>query len=238
MTAFEIILLILGIAFVIISFFMVDNKPKGSFKDRVIPDATEFEKIRTQTVELSQREVGKIVQEAEDKLENLSNDKIIAVGEYSDQIMEKIKTDHQEVVFLYQMLQDKEEELKETIQKIDNVRVECEQLIREQEKKAEAIKEQSRKAEPAAQEAVKTAVKAPATKTVKKVVPAKPSHEASKSIQAPKPVKAVDSRDTMMLSRNDEIIALYKENKSVMEISKLLKMGQGEVKLIIDLYCK
>ena len=38
--------------------------------------------------------------------------------------------------------------------------------------------------------------------------------------------------------KTNEVIALYKKKKSVMEISKLLNMGQGEVKLIIELYCK
>ena len=46
-----------------------------------------------------------------------------------------------------------------------------------------------------------------------------------------------ENLDTGAINRNDEIIALYKSGKSVMEISKLLGMGQGEVKLIIDLYC-
>ena len=38
--------------------------------------------------------------------------------------------------------------------------------------------------------------------------------------------------------KTNEVINLYKKNKSVLEISKLLNMGQGEVKLIIELYCK
>ena len=38
--------------------------------------------------------------------------------------------------------------------------------------------------------------------------------------------------------RQEKILALYAENKSVREISKQLSMGQGAVKLIIDLYGK
>ena len=37
-------------------------------------------------------------------------------------------------------------------------------------------------------------------------------------------------------SQRDEILRLYKQGKSVLEISKSLGMGQGEVKLIIGLY--
>ena len=49
--------------------------------------------------------------------------------------------------------------------------------------------------------------------------------------------EALENLDTGEINRNDEIIALHKSGKSIMEISKLLGMGQGEVKLIIDLYC-
>ena len=38
------------------------------------------------------------------------------------------------------------------------------------------------------------------------------------------------------LNSNSEIIALYKKGRNVLEISKMLSIGQGEVKLVIDLY--
>ena len=37
-------------------------------------------------------------------------------------------------------------------------------------------------------------------------------------------------------NRNQKIIELYRQNKTVLEISKQLGLGQGEVKLVIDLY--
>ena len=37
-------------------------------------------------------------------------------------------------------------------------------------------------------------------------------------------------------NKNDEILALHRQGKSVLEISKELSVGQGEVKLVIDLY--
>ena len=36
--------------------------------------------------------------------------------------------------------------------------------------------------------------------------------------------------------RNDKILELYNKGKSVVEISKILGLGQGEVKLVIDLF--
>ena len=37
-------------------------------------------------------------------------------------------------------------------------------------------------------------------------------------------------------NHNDEIIALYKKGRSVLDISRMLSLGQGEVKFVIDLY--
>ena len=43
---------------------------------------------------------------------------------------------------------------------------------------------------------------------------------------------------TEELSTNDKILKMHSEGKSVMEISKELGMGQGEVQLILGLYGK
>jgi hypothetical protein len=40
----------------------------------------------------------------------------------------------------------------------------------------------------------------------------------------------------MNTNNNTQILALYSQGRSVMEISKLLDLGQGEVKLVIDLF--
>ena len=39
-----------------------------------------------------------------------------------------------------------------------------------------------------------------------------------------------------MENHNDEIVSLYKKGRSILEISKMLSLGQGEVKFVIDLY--
>ena len=301
MTGLEIALFILGTAFIIISFFIVDNtdrSPKAALTGAL--DADAFEQMRTDIIEKTTREADIILHETEDKLEAISNDKIIAVGEYSDQILEKIGSNHKEVVFLYQMLNEKEEELKGAVTKMDNTRIECEKLakqIKEAEERraaarAEAQQQAAAKSAAIAAQAVqadrpavrvantqasevlkytdddvptagessteniteetpKPVVKRPATRP-QAVSQARTQTTAARtqtgttqrrtktvvaSTQAISTPVQIINRDTGSLSRNDEIIALHKSGKSVMEISKLLGMGQGEVKLIIDLYC-
>ena len=42
--------------------------------------------------------------------------------------------------------------------------------------------------------------------------------------------------DSITSQQKEKILQLYKQGKSVLDISKALKIGQGEVKLIIGLY--
>ncbi|MCR5768177.1 MAG: hypothetical protein K6G45_06785 [Lachnospiraceae bacterium] len=276
MTGLEIALFILGAAFIIISFFIVDNSSRytrnqGASDSTVTGEA--IRRIGADAIEDMNRRSDLLIAESEDKLEALSNDKIIAVGEYSDQVLEKINSNHKEVVFLYQMLNDKEDELKDTVTKLENVRIECEKLIKaeaamEAQRANEAVKArtadstvknippQAPQKAPAAtpttttmpaetakvrqntttEEKAKTATTGPKP-GVRKTVASAPKNTVKKTTQQPAsaPIEA-EGRDNQSLSRNEEIIALHRQGKSVMEISKLLGMGQGEVRLIINLY--
>lgn len=263
MTGLEIALFVLGLALVIISFFIVDSHDKhyssaGDQKAQI--DPAQLASIKEGILSDITRESAGVVQDAEDKLESLSNDKIMAVGEYSDQVLQKIDTNHNEVVFLYQMLKEKEDDLKAMMQRIDNVKVECEKLIRESgtipltgletltanaERRAASRADIRIPAEtitakpvvkPEAERPVVRQTAAPAQEPVRKPAPKKQAPGPTPRRQ--QPTRDMGETDTAMLGRNEEIIALYKSHKSVMEISKLLGMGQGEVRLIIELYCK
>ena len=64
-----------------------------------------------------------------------------------------------------------------------------------------------------------------------------------KDAEVPEITEEIDEIDlspelTEELSTNDKILKMHSEGKSVMEISKELGMGQGEVQLILGLYGK
>ncbi len=304
MTGLEITLFILGAAFIIISFFIVGGNERSA-KDAVRSalDANVLEQMHEDFVEKANKRADFLLHETEDKLESLSNDKIIAVGEYSDQMLEKIESNHKEVVFLYQMLNEKEEALKATALGMENTRIACEKMIRDAEATREAVDKAAAAAEnrlsaaeamignrvptaagdikrsaadesmapatpagpgPAKNPAAAARTAAPSGTSAKTAAArtaatasktassgtaarpaAKPAAKAPARPAAPAPASVftgameapADNLDTGAINRNDEIIALHKSGKSIMEISKLLGMGQGEVKLIIDLYC-
>ncbi len=234
MTGLEIALFILGAAFVIISFFITaDNEKneKNEKKSTDIPDTGELEALGARIINDVNKKTETLVEDTESRLEQLSNDKIIAVDEYSGQVIEKIDANHREAVFLYQMLQEKEEELKSTMLQLDNVRIECERLMRENSITVPDADTADVKAPP-----VQDTDTAPAGQQTSGMASAKPKknpYMPKKQVEKPR----LDSEEGLS-DKNREIIALYKKKKSVLEISKLLGMGQGEVKLIIDLYCR
>ena len=254
MTGLEIALLVLGTLFVIISFFIVGEKntaQTGEEKGRTDIALTEGEKedLKKSIRDLLDREQDNTVRDTDASLDRLSNEKIIAVTEVSDQVLEKISANHKEVVFLYDMLQKKEEELKDTASELEDSRRQFAELY---EKMSELAKEEEerllrapaplppieeKKPEPAkpktrakkAAEAEKKPAKAPAKKPAKK---------EAEEVRLPDDIAGLvgEENDPGLASRNEKILSLHKKNKSIMEISKLMDMGQGEVKLVIDLY--
>ncbi|MDE7029153.1 MAG: hypothetical protein K2P63_04145, partial [Lachnospiraceae bacterium] len=67
------------------------------------------------------------VEKTERASERISNEKIMAINEYSETVLADINKSHQEVVFLYDMLNDKHNNLKETVKHVDKTAKEAEE---------------------------------------------------------------------------------------------------------------
>ena len=126
MNLLEIVLLIIG-ALVFVGSFVIPVK-KEELQEETVKlaeeevkklVAKEMEQAKTKMSELSEDACQEQVQKAERSMERISNEKIMAVNEYSDTVLEEIHKNHQEVVFLYDMLNDKHDTLKSTISEAD-----------------------------------------------------------------------------------------------------------------------
>lgn len=219
-----------------------------------------------------------------DKMSEIANDKMLAINDMSGQLMEKIEQNHKEVIFLYDMLNEKSDYLKDFSAKIDGLRHELEReedrikalnndlddkMIKVKEVRQTVIakpvapvevKQEKSRRVPTGIEQAKAAIKpaevpAQAKKLVKmkKEVEDIPSdindifdtdeRDIFKDAEVPEITEEIDEIDlspelTEELSTNDKILKMHSEGKSVMEISKELGMGQGEVQLILGLYGK
>ena len=150
----------------------------------------------------------------ERSLERLSNEKIMAVNEYSDTVLAQIHKDHEEAMFLYDMLNNKHDSMKRTLSEINQALSEVNRAVKSAEEAASNL--QRELTQPEAQE------EAPAWQ--EEMLPVR------------EPETAEDEEVMDKLYSNDRMLALYRQGKSSVDIAKTLGLGVGEVKLVIDLF--
>ena len=281
MSVYEVLILLAGLIFFVASFFFGGKKSAGEEVDtdaeiRKIKEAAVLHEgeIRERLNALLSQECGTAIDDVKEKLSEISNDKIMAVDEYAGQVLARIENNNQSVVFLYDMLQKKEDEMKSTMNKMEQTRRENRELFdRLEELKQAKARVASRNAakqagakQKAGNEVLKQTKSGQAEKdaalangenlaghetqeaegTAHEAV-ADLSHtqaEALTKIPHSMPGEDLEQEQekeegaTAQPDRQEQVLALYRENISVKDISKKLAMGQGEVKLIIDMYAK
>ena len=130
-TAFEIILLLCGIICVVVSFVMSDSGKKND-NDGQAYDAglTEEQKedIRRQVSDIIDEEMQNASEKTEVSLDKISNTKILEMNEYADNVLGEINRNHNEAVFLYDMLNDKAKEVKSTVKDVNTTKKQVEKM--------------------------------------------------------------------------------------------------------------
>lgn len=211
----EIFLIIMGVVLIVGSFILSDKREKQSdskeetgsmIKRSIMDDIEERKRLESIVEQFLTAKKEEAVTDTDNELSRICNEKIMAVDEFSEQILEKIEENHKEVVFLYNMLNEKETELKALMQK----RI----IIKEESIKKETVPKENIKKERVKNRANQQAA------TVKEKV---------KKLEQRKEEITVENN-------NPKILELYQQGKTVTEIAKILNQGQGEVKLVIDLY--
>lgn len=161
MSITEIILLILGMLIFIVSFLI----PAGGKKEKKETDGIKEEQLKElihKEVEEAKTKIGDIVEETitysmektERAMDRLTNEKMMAVNEYSDTVLEQINKNHKEAVFLYDMLNDKHENLKQTVSEAAKTGAEVKQTVKDAEITAKEAKKKAIEAREQAIEAM------------------------------------------------------------------------------------
>ena len=117
----EILLLILGAVIFIASFIVPESKSELDAADKQLTQEKlqellqeEMKNVRSQVADAVDETVHYSMEKTERGLERLTNEKMTAVSEYAQTVLEDIHKNHEEVMFLYDMLNNKHENLKET----------------------------------------------------------------------------------------------------------------------------
>lgn len=221
----EIILIIVGVIFIIASFF-VQEKLTG--KDvQAIADMSEKELNVIVEKELKDAN-GKIedaiaetfddsMDIAKRGLEKVTNEKIMAIDEYSNTVLESMNKTHNEVLFLYSMLNDKHAELTELASHLQKFSDEVKNT------ETEALENLSAVASELEQK----------TTVMPKTEERLPEPEHEESVEPQQEIPAEENDDA---NHNGKILALCRQGMSDVKIARTLGLGLGEVRLVIGLY--
>ena len=188
----EIVLLVIGIICVIVGIILglTDNNEKEATESSVSDyDAASQVSQVAQTIDsIIEKKMQDIEDKTEARLDKISNTKILEMNEYAE-----INRNHNEVMFMYDMLNEKDKEIKTTVKDVNVTRMNRGYAYND-------AKQQSAMEEP-------------------KIV-------------------MQDIEDFVLdesLSTHDKIRQLYSNGYNDVEIAKRLKIGVGEVRLVINL---
>jgi hypothetical protein len=167
MSAIEIVLIIIGVVILLLGYFMPTrgkdvNGEMRRFGEEEIRKMVsgEVDHAKDRVADIVDETVNYAVEKSERAMERITNEKIMAVNEYSDTVLDEINKNHQEVVFLYDMLNDKHDKLMTSINEATQVSDEVKQSAKDVEVTAKEATEQVQAAEETANEAAETAADA------------------------------------------------------------------------------
>ena len=227
----EIVLLIAGVIIFTGSFFL----PLGGEKNTGIDQKAakeeihglveeEMNNVRSKMQDKMEETSEDAIEKAERALERLTNEKIMAVNEYSDTVLQEIHKNHEEAKFLYDMLNSKHANIKDTVSKMDKA-------VKAAENKTLENKTVENKAA-----AEKTATdKTAGTVAEEKTVDASQTETLIQPENSPE-IGFMGETVQEGQNNNEKILEMHKQGKSTVAIAKELGLGVGEVKLVIDLY--
>ncbi len=281
MTILEIILLAAGALLIAASFFFPEKEENTSIEniDSLVREEvkasieSESENMRRHVEDVVDDAVSYAEEKTERTLERITNEKIMAVNEYSDTVLEEINKNHKEVMFLYDMLNDKQKNLKNTVSEASEAAKEVQKTTEELKSVSQSAEETLARTEvsPAnTNVSFSTETMGPVKLTSQKAVnffsglEAEEAKATIKSVEE-EPVKEVRTLNWASLAVNDaneaekkeaakegrepenvienprerlnrEVIELADSGLEPVEIARKLKMGVGEVGLILGLH--
>ena len=250
MTIIEIVLLVAGMGFILASFWVAEKLSPDELQHISELSKEEMGVMLENELEKSKQRVTKIVEDTIDAskdrteraLEKQTNEKIMAINEYSDTVIEKMNKTHNEIMFLYSMLNDKHTELTDFTSSLTQ---QLSDLKRQEEEMTNGFIEQLKNQIGQQAQIQKTA--ASATAPAKEPsgsnlpVPASPvQKEGAKDDDTAKEAASADAskpqEEEKEVNVKDEIIRLYEQGRDSVAIAKNLGLGVGEVRLILGLY--
>jgi len=232
MVAAEIVLIVLGLVMVIASFYITEKLSEQDLDQISMMSEADLKRISEKQVKAMKDKVENALEDIIDEslvvtqrgLEKETNSKIMAVSEYSETVLENINKSHNEITFLYSMLNDKQAETAQLVGDLQKLTKQIRDLD---------LESTITRLESAANQAINVEkTLEPLTPPVVEVAEEEPVINETTNLKEFQDVP----EETPVLSKNEQILLLYKEGKDEVEIAKALDCGLGEVRLVLGLY--
>ena len=246
MTTIEIILLLVGCVFMIGSFFISEKLSSSELNKIAELSEDELKKIIEREVNNAGTQMDDVIGQkmeeaggqAERAMEKEANEQIMQIHEYSETVMESMKKTHDEIMFLYSMLNDKHTEMTSMTGDLQRLAADIRNLQENLSAKAgTSIRKPVAESHVAQQPVMKqNAVVQPMTETID--VQPEPEVQVNRFQEIQEPEQKTEKPETADAQgmSNDMILKLYEQGLSKVEIAKQLGRGLGEVNLVIELY--
>ena len=233
MTGVAWILLLIGVVFMIGSFFVTEKLSPSELNQIAELSEEEVKRIIDRGLKNAETRIEDAIDEQVDQssekvdrsLEKVTNDKIMAISEYSDTVIESMNKTHNEIMFLYSMLNDKHTEL--TGMAADLQRLAAD--VRSLEEKAPLTAPQAASERAAA-------VSAASAVTPVSVETADTTERETAAAPAEQKEEMPETEETKQEGLHAEILKLKKLGMTEVQIAKKLGIGIGEVRLVNGLY--
>jgi hypothetical protein len=246
----EICLIIAGIVCIIASFvfsgiYKTDEKTEDVAKASL--SKADMDELKAKIDSMMNERVEDALDKTEISMEKLSNAKIMAISEYSDTVLSQIKTNHEEVMFLYDMLNSKADSLKKipVAAPVSNVSadvsavaapsiVTASNVVAAPENNQQNVRQDAQRNN---QRGKKNHNKQGRNNQV---------NQANQAVQQQAvPVQRTETDEELLAKQarlknmspnKDQILELSRRGMSNVDIAKQLGIGIGEVRLVVDLY--
>lgn len=195
-----IVLIVIGIICVIISIILgiTDNKEQADTASYVsdYDSAKQVSQVSKVIDDIIEKKMQDIEEKTEASLDKISNTKILEMNEYADNVLKEINRNHNEVMFMYDMLNEKDKEIKTTVKSVNATNTQARGMGTVRERLIKLDETQ----------------------------------------KAPQRISVDEFPLDDKLDKNQKIMTLYNNGYNDIDIAKRLKLGVGEVRLVIKLY--
>lgn len=133
MVATEIFLIAAGVICVVVSVVMSFGDDKENVESSAKAELTQaqLDMVKHQVDEVIKQQISGLSEKTEAALDKISNTKILEMNEYAESVLGEINRNHNEAVFLYDMLNEKSKEVKTTVKDVNYAKSRLNRLVEE-----------------------------------------------------------------------------------------------------------